>query len=91
MAENFFIFLYFELEQPIFLIRFSKKWLGCLHILLDGRYLYLLFEEYLQEKNRSVYILKLCREIGQSFEESIRGYKPVKYLDIIIEFGFCMM
>ena len=33
---------------------------------------YLLFEEYLQDKT-SVYILKLCGEIGQSFEESLWG------------------
>lgn len=34
----------------------------------------------------------LYPEIGQSFEESTRGDKLVKYLpDIFIEFGFCMM
>ena len=42
-----------------------------------------------------VYILKLCRKIGQSLEESLRGGKHVKDLKIfwmnnktIIEFGF---
>ena len=39
---------------------------------------YLLFEEYPQ-KRPCVYILKLCRKIGQSLEEiSLRGGKPVK-------------
>ena len=47
----------------------------CANILLDG--FYLLFEKYLQEKT-SVYILKPCREIGQSFEKSLRGGKHVK-------------
>ena len=53
----------------------------------------ILFEEYLQDKT-SVYILKACREIGQSFEESPQGGKPVKNLEIlwmkyktIMEFG----
>ena len=32
LAENFYIFLYFALEQPVFPIRFSKKWLGCLKV-----------------------------------------------------------
>ena len=40
------------------------------NILLDGWYL--LFEEYLHGKNICLYP-KLCREIGQSFEESLRG------------------
>ena len=51
------------------------------------------FEDYLQDKT-SVYILKACREIGQSFEESLRRGKYVKNLQIlwmnnktIIEFG----
>ena len=43
--------------------------------LLDG--FYLLFEEYLRDTT-SVYILKPCREIGQSFEEGLRGGKRVK-------------
>ena len=30
LAENSYFPLYFELRQPIFLIRFFKKWLGCL-------------------------------------------------------------
>ena len=39
---------------------------------------YLLFEEYPQ-KRPCVYILKLCRKIGQSLEEiSLRGGKLVK-------------
>ena len=42
----------------------------------------ILFEEYLQDKT-SVYILKACREIGQSFEESPQGGKPVKNLEIL--------
>ena len=40
------------------------------NILLNG--FYLLFEEYLQDET-SVYILKACQEIGQSFEESLKG------------------
>ena len=59
---------------------------------------YLLFEEYPQ-KRPCVYILKLCRKIGQSLEEmSLRGGKLVKNFIIfwmnnktIIEFGFRMM
>ena len=47
--------------------------------LLDGYYL--LFEVYLQDKT-SVYILKPCREIGQSFEEGLRGGKRVKNWEI---------
>ena len=39
-------------------------------------------------KKKSIF---LYPEIGQSFEESTRGDKPVKYLDMFIEFGFCMM
>ena len=54
------------------------------YLCLDGRYIYLLFEECHQEKKN----ICLYPEIGQSFEESTRG---VKYLDIFIEFGFCMM
>ena len=42
---------------------------------------YLLSEEYLQGK-RSAYILKACRETGQSFEESLREGKLVKSLKI---------
>ena len=39
---------------------------------------YLLFEEYPQ-KRPCVYILKLCRKVGQSLEEiSLRGGKLVK-------------
>ena len=30
LVENSYFPLYFELRQPIFLIRFFKKWLGCL-------------------------------------------------------------
>ena len=33
----------------------------------------------------------LYPEIGQSFEESARGDKPAKYLDMSIEFSFRMM
>ena len=59
---------------------------------------YLLFEEYPQERP-CVYILKLCRKIGQSLEEiSLRGGKLVNNFIIfwmnnipIIEFGFRMM
>ena len=40
------------------------------NIFLDG--LYLLFEEYLQDET-SIYILKPCQEIGQSFEASLKG------------------
>ena len=31
------------------------------------------------KKKKTVYILKTCREIGQSFEESIRGDTLVKF------------
>ena len=45
---------------------------------------FLLFEEYLREKT-SVYIVKLCQEAGQSFEESPRGGELVinKNLEIL--------
>ena len=50
-------------------------------------------DEYLQDET-SVYILKACRQISQSFEESLREGKHVKNLEIpsmnnktIIEFG----
>ena len=36
-------------------------------------------------KEKSVYILKLCREIGPSLEERLREDMPVKNLEI-----FCM-
>ena len=49
------------------------------NILLDGFYLF--FEEYLRDKT-SVYILKPCREIGQSFEEGLRAGKRVKNWEI---------
>ena len=41
------------------------------NILLDG--CYLLFEELSARKKTSVLYPKLCREIGQSFEESLPG------------------
>lgn len=53
------------------------------NLLLNG--CYLLFEEYQEKKTRkktSVYILKPYREIGQSLEESLRGGKLVKDLEI---------
>ena len=53
------------------------------NLLLNG--CYLLFEEYEEEKNKkktSVYILKPYREIGQSLEESLRGGKLIKNLEI---------
>ena len=66
------------------------------NILLD--ICYLLFEEYPQ-KRPCVYILKLCRKIGQSLEEiSLRGGKLVKNFILfwmnnktIIEFDFRMI
>ena len=49
-------------------------------------------------KKHLFYNLKPCRQIGQSFEESLRRGKHVKNLEIIwmniktiIEFGFPMM
>ena len=66
------------------------------NIVIDG--CCLLFEEYLQKKNRSIYILNPCREIGLSFEKSLRGGKLVKNFEIfwmsnktIIAFGFRVM
>ena len=50
------------------------------------------------KKQKSVYILKPSWKINQSFEESLRGGKLVKNLEIfwmnnktIIEFGFRLM
>ena len=59
-----------------FSIPFIFSWQN---ILLGEMYLH--FETNLQEKT-SVYTLKPCREIGQSFEESLRGGKHVKNLEI---------
>ena len=50
------------------------------NIVIDG--CYLLFEEYLQEKKRCIYILNRCREIGLSFQKSLRGGKLVKNFEI---------
>ena len=73
-----------------------KKCNNTQNIVIDG--CYLLFEEYLQEKKGSIYILNPCREIGLSFEKSLRGGKLVKNFEIfwmsnktIIEFGFRVM
>ena len=40
--------------------------------------------------NTSVHNLKLCLETGKCFEESIRGGKEVKNLELF-EFGFRMI
>ena len=45
------------------------------------RIAYLLSEKYLQGKTSGC-ILKLCREIGQSLKESLRGVKHVKNSEI---------
>ena len=73
-----------------------KKCNNTQNIVIDG--CYLLFEEYLQEKKGSIYILNPCREIGLSFEKSLRGGKLVKNFEIfwmsnitIIELGFRVM
>ena len=39
--------------------------------------IYIFFEKHLPEKQVSVYIMKPCGEIGQYFEESLRGGKLV--------------
>ena len=49
------------------------------NVFLDG--CYLLFEEYLQEKNMCLYP-ETFPKIGQSLEESLRGGKLVKNLKI---------
>ena len=71
-----------------------KKCNNTQNIVIDG--CYLLFEEYLQEKKGSIYILNPCREIGLSFEKSLRGVKLVKNFEIfwmsnitIIELSLC--
>ena len=46
------------------------------HVALYG-IIYILFEKHLREKQVSVYIMKPCGEIGQGFEESLRGGKLV--------------
>ena len=48
------------------------------NMLPDG--CYLRFYDYLQEKS-CVYNLKLCRKIGESLEESLRGGKVVNILN----------
>ena len=40
---------------------------------------YLLYEGYRQEKKVSVYILKLCQEIGQSFEKVFEDGYQIQY------------
>ena len=55
------------------------------YALMDVTSIYFL-RSVIKKKNVCLY-----PEIGQSFEESTRGDKLVKYLDIFIEFGFCMM
>ena len=57
-----------------------KKCNNTQNIITDG--CYLLFEEYLREKKRSIYILNRCREIGLSFEKGPRGSKLVKNFEI---------
>ena len=60
-------------EDEIAELLTKTEWEKCKNmqnILLNG--FYLLFEEYLQDET-SVYILKACQEIGQSFEESLKG------------------
>ena len=39
--------------------------------------IYILIKKHLREKQVSVYIMKPCGEIGQCFEESLRGDKFV--------------
>ena len=46
------------------------------HVALYG-IIYILFEKHLWEKRVRFYIMKSCGEIGQCFEESLRGGKLV--------------
>ena len=55
------------------------------YALMDVTSIYFL-RSVIKKKNMCLY-----PEIGQSFEESTRGDKPVKYLDMLIEFSFRMM
>ena len=52
-------------------------------ILLDGVFItFIYFLRGISKKSPSLYILKLCSEIGQSFEESLQGGKLVKNLGL---------
>ena len=62
-----------------------QKYTKHTYALMDVTSIYFL-RSVIKKKNMCLY-----PEIGQSFEESTRGDKLVKYLDIFIEFGFCMM
>ena len=57
------------------------------NILLDG--FYLLFQETLRQKKKTVFLtwLKLCPQIGQGFEEKVRGGNFVT-LNLIINLIF---
>ena len=60
----------------------QTKWQKRKNILLDG--CYFIQGAGICKKKATVYILKTCREIGQSFEESVRGGKK-KYFEWIIK------
>ena len=82
-----------EIAEPLTWAEW-KKCKNMQNTFLD--WFYLLFVEYLRDIT-SVCILKPCREIGQSFEEGLRGGKRVKNWEIFwmnnktIEFGCLTM
>ena len=94
--------LVFEKEIPVaqYLTKTEQKNAGIWETNCSMDVFYFLRSIRKKKKKASVYILKPCREIGQSFAESLRGCKLVKDLEVfwmnnktinIIEFGFLSM
>ena len=77
------VFTAFAFEDEIAEVFTKTEWKKCKqeYVLLDGRYL--LFEGNLQDKTLFIFWKRAEKiEIGQSFEESIRGSRHVENLEI---------
>ena len=66
-----------EGEIAKFSLKLNEKKCKNTQIMLLYGIIYILFEKHLWEKQVGVYIMKSCGEIGQCFEESLRGGKLV--------------
>ena len=66
-----------EDEIAKFSLKLKGKKCKNTQIMLLYGIIYILFEKHLREERVSVYIMKPCGEIGQCFEESLRGGKLV--------------
>lgn len=64
-------------EIAKFSLKLNGKKCKNTQIMLLYGIIYILFEKHLREKHISVYIMKPCGEMGQYFEESLRGGKLV--------------